>query len=1553
MAVNDSENKSRFILERKTEKGEELQQFQEAQAELVNIQAEQKNLLNRERILSGADAQNNQTLAQAAEVLAATGAGAAGGSVITAPGTKGVLKRFGAGQPKTIKTTKTVQTPNNVHVTNNNITNNNIQLAQPNIPISAPHIPMRAGGNDGTAKFKAWLSNSFAKQNEAAAIREREYQRREWSLTRSANKIIKRMGELGKSFAEKMNPKNMSNILGDQLKIVLFLMGFQYLTQNFEKVADSVIGFVDWMKGSKAGDNFFTKLKENIVYALGGEKNESLLTAFRGFFTDLGTMISENFKYFFESRGRAIKAVDFPEIDSNKLDLSQIISVVGSYFGDVMSAAFGGPEAVIEGKTRNLLQKAKRAKLEGYDDKYSHTQDADHLIQNGNDVSLGGAVMKDANFRKNLKMAGTDYNSSGDLANNVESSVKLSQRLANITDYYGRVGGEVPTAELQAGLRDLKQSANRYGDTLVSGDFLDTVGEALGIDSSMESLRGRLVQVPVKYIKVKKSDLSYENAGGFFEGAANNYLTGKIVNTATGTDGFGSYASTVWNDFSSGNWVQGTLNTTVGMIGGKTRATISGLGDAARALAKDGYTLKMVRADDPRYEKTEAVRGKDGLPLVDVFYSLTPGDISFLENEVRKSAASPDYSFDSNNVQALREIDKHLVRQFNKKSGGNSSSGLVEHNAELQDLADFEYQDRVAKAALDKRTGNLRPVKTYNRGVDEYNSLMSTIETFGKRFFSDNSSNEKISDVEAKKNGMYVMSRLIKELGLTSTQAAGIVGNLFLESNLDPKAVGSDGKGSGIAQWTWKDRKDIFKYGSKDGTWKGTGKDPHQTDLKTQTDFLIWELNNTHKDSVTNRLRGIKNGELSDASDIVLTWYEGAGKSLKYTEQDYKKHGSSAHTQKRRDYTNQFYQAFTTVDETSGKSIQQTLEENPNLTETLVKEVKENSPEAKWEKLGLGLEKEILTKDDFLQHLKNTNPALYGHYSGIEFYKEANLTHEIAGRPEVQEGYSDGLDFLRVFLDANIKFENSNGRLFPYDSLKTNRGNYQGNQLISFSAVKTIINIGDLFKLGFRDYYTYQNPGARNPNMSTKIVVSISANSKQDYLDDIQKLKNLLNYSKNISNSLLYTRLRRAMKNTNNDTKVEEKLLGNILTPKTFKQIYGDSLDNKSFSSNLGDRWIQYYNNAYRDINVAMEDYNQNVNAYNELTEEKRAEWEKNNIIHEQLTGGKSLSIDEFGNTIFDQEIVNAAVKDIKSMYSLEEGSTINSEELKEVLDKAKERYNITGDRNALSKILNLAQSDINGLSNEDKAFREEVISSLLRAQYSKLGGSILENIGDAATVKALGDNFFSKINELKKKEDGSIDTEDEGYTKLVDTLTGLYFGVDNNGHLRESDKLIIRNAISGSKEEKIGAINSIRKTGTFKAMVTKASNEINKELKPKADVNNIRDGIDLSSLVTKYSDYSKMLISTVGGDSSKIDNSNIIGNMTPSEVNANSLAKLADIENALAILNSNLIVLTGVEATGVKANLEGTNWLGGVINSSNQNNPQKPEVNVIQNYTD
>ena len=73
--------------------------------------------------------QNNQTLAQAAEVLAASG-GAAGGVMAAQPrqrsGTQSVLNKFGLKPGQTTKTTQTTtQTPQKVSITNNTTTTNN------------------------------------------------------------------------------------------------------------------------------------------------------------------------------------------------------------------------------------------------------------------------------------------------------------------------------------------------------------------------------------------------------------------------------------------------------------------------------------------------------------------------------------------------------------------------------------------------------------------------------------------------------------------------------------------------------------------------------------------------------------------------------------------------------------------------------------------------------------------------------------------------------------------------------------------------------------------------------------------------------------------------------------------------------------------------------------------------------------------------------------------------------------------------------------------------------------------------------------------------------------------------------------------------------------------------------------------------------------------------------------------------------------------------------------------------------------------------------------
>jgi hypothetical protein len=98
--------------------------------------------------------------------------------------------------------------------------------------------------------------------------------------------------------------------------------------------------------------------------------------------------------------------------------------------------------------------------------------------------------------------------------------------------------------------------------------------------------------------------------------------------------------------------------------------------------------------------------------------------------------------------------------------------------------------------------------------------------------------------------------------GWTKEQAAGIVGNLVVESGLRTDAVGDGGQAYGIAQWH-PDRQQNFRNYS--------GKDIRQSTFQEQLEFVNWELNNTEK-AAGNRLRGAASAE--DAAAIVDEYYE-------------------------------------------------------------------------------------------------------------------------------------------------------------------------------------------------------------------------------------------------------------------------------------------------------------------------------------------------------------------------------------------------------------------------------------------------------------------------------------------------------------------------------------------------------------------------------------------------------------------------------------------------------------------------------------------------------
>jgi hypothetical protein len=98
--------------------------------------------------------------------------------------------------------------------------------------------------------------------------------------------------------------------------------------------------------------------------------------------------------------------------------------------------------------------------------------------------------------------------------------------------------------------------------------------------------------------------------------------------------------------------------------------------------------------------------------------------------------------------------------------------------------------------------------------------------------------------------------------GWTKEQAAGIVGNLVVESRLKTDAIGDGGQAYGIAQWH-PDRQAKFQ--------QVYGKDIRQSSFAEQLEFVNWELNNSEK-AAGNALREATTAD--QAAAIVDKKYE-------------------------------------------------------------------------------------------------------------------------------------------------------------------------------------------------------------------------------------------------------------------------------------------------------------------------------------------------------------------------------------------------------------------------------------------------------------------------------------------------------------------------------------------------------------------------------------------------------------------------------------------------------------------------------------------------------
>ena len=108
--------------------------------------------------------------------------------------------------------------------------------------------------------------------------------------------------------------------------------------------------------------------------------------------------------------------------------------------------------------------------------------------------------------------------------------------------------------------------------------------------------------------------------------------------------------------------------------------------------------------------------------------------------------------------------------------------------------------------------------------------------------------------------------------GLTNFQAAGIVGNLDQESQVDPTAVQAGGPGRGIAQWSVGGRWDTD---SKDNVvWYAGTQGASSSSLTLQLEFIWYELT-TFSSYGLSQLRASTN--VTDATVAFETYYEGCG----------------------------------------------------------------------------------------------------------------------------------------------------------------------------------------------------------------------------------------------------------------------------------------------------------------------------------------------------------------------------------------------------------------------------------------------------------------------------------------------------------------------------------------------------------------------------------------------------------------------------------------------------------------------------------------------------
>lgn len=566
------EEKSRKFLDTEVGKSEadKSKAMEEAKVHLSQIQAERQNNLTAEKITSNSEFNNNQTLKQAAQIVAQDEAiKLKQQQAVLSNQTAATLKKYGVGRPKVTRTQSRNVTvsPQQIVINNNtqNTTTNQVSAG----PVQGRALAFKSGGgNKGSggdstiAKFKTWIQSSFQRQNEEGIRREKTYKNKEWSLSRMGNRMMDKLSSIGQSFAKSLSPRNIAKSFTNDFSLMLKMMGLHRLAMNwtdtlrtYARIEAAVIKFVGFFGISipgvkydaskakigglkEAASSKLSGFKRTLIEFLGGDPNRKETNTIGGALKELFIgqggfidLLGEKLKIMFDERARAIKAVPKLSFTSANGDMGAMVGQAFTWLSNVLFAAIGGSAGLKSSIQSKMADKVLNKEQENHSGIYSKKVGfvKDHIVGDAD-------IFAD---NKNLGLqVGQSVDSTGKkLTNSTAASYKQSYIIAKEISEVGT--NKRSPMVITRGLDRLEQAAKRSensdknysGRAVVNPEFINNFATLLGMSPEQFCKEYDVRSLPYKFVSADRDDMEVYQSGdaGFLQTAGIEYAKGKGV----------------------------------------------------------------------------------------------------------------------------------------------------------------------------------------------------------------------------------------------------------------------------------------------------------------------------------------------------------------------------------------------------------------------------------------------------------------------------------------------------------------------------------------------------------------------------------------------------------------------------------------------------------------------------------------------------------------------------------------------------------------------------------------------------------------------------------------------------------------------------------------------------------------------------------------------------------------------------------------------------------------------------------------------------------------